>query len=57
MITMQIVAALISCALLYFTINMDLFVDLMKRFDNKDGKEYLREAYDAQVDGDEGKEQ
>ncbi len=39
MITMQIVAALISCALLYFTINMDLFVDLMKRFDNKDDKD------------------
>ena len=39
MITMQIVASLISCALLYFTINMDLFVNLMKRFDNKDGKD------------------
>ena len=39
MVAAQIFAACVACALLYFTINMDLFVDLMKKFENKDDKD------------------
>jgi hypothetical protein len=39
MVATQIFAAGIACALLFFTINMDLFVELMKKFENKDDKD------------------
>ncbi len=36
MIAAQIFAALVACALLFFTINMDLFVQFVNKLNKKD---------------------